>query len=193
MGPPQAETATRRLSFTSSTRTMVLLLVGALVAAVVVFVVMLSTGSFTASETSKASTFTAGTASLTVTTTDPLMDASGMKTGSVRSGEVTVTNTGSRAIVSVEAQGTGAEPLLASTLRLKITPANDPGDVRYNGSLAAAASPVSLGTYDTDVSTSWAFTLSLPSRVCPSPDPCVDPSLARKELPIDFEWMVRTP
>jgi hypothetical protein len=166
------------------TRTLILLLAGGVIAAVVVFAVLFSSASFTAESRSPDTSLAAGTASLTVSPDDTIIDASKMKPNSVRSGDVTVTNTGSRAIVSVEVKGTAAEPALAAALTFKIAKQGDPGVVPYNGPLAGAGR-VDLGTHEADQASAWTLTLSLPSTV--------DPALGSKQLAVEFEWMARTP
>ena len=162
---------------------MLLLLAGGVIAAVAVFAIVLSGAVFTEDTDSPANSVTAGTASLTVSPDDTIIDATDMKPNSVRSGDVTVTNTGSPAIVVLEVRGTDAEPALASALNLKIAKQGDPSVVPYDGPLAGAGH-VALGTHATDQATSWTLTLSLPGH---------RRSRAREqELAVEFDWGVRT-
>lgn len=164
---------------------MVLLLAGGVIAAVVVFVVLLSGASFTAQSPSKGNQVSADTVSLTVTSpNDPIVDADQMKPNSNRSGDATVTNTGARAIVSLAVQGTSAEPAVAAVMNFKIAKKSDPSVVPYNGPIAGATA-VDLGTSSTGQAVTWTLTLSMPSTV--------DPALGGKKMPTDFVWTARTP
>ena len=132
---------------------MILLLAGGVIAAVVVFAVVLSSASFTAESRSPDNSLAAGTASLTVSPDDTIIDASSMKPNSVRSGDVTVTNTGLARDRQRRGQGHRApSPALAAALIFKIAKQGDPGVVPYNGPLGGAGR-VDLGTHDTDQST----------------------------------------
>jgi hypothetical protein len=183
MTPSQAPAAPRRLGFTS-TRTMVLLLAGGIIAAVVVFVILFSGASLTASSGSPDNALAAGSAGLELAPAETIIDAEDMKPNSVRSGDATVTNKGSRAIVSVQVRGIDAEPELASVLRLKVAAKGDPGAVRYDGPLAGAGR-IDLGTQETDAASAWTLTLALPDTL--------DPALSGKSVAAEFEWMARTP
>jgi hypothetical protein len=164
---------------------MVLLIAGGVIAAVVVFVVLLSGANFTASKASSKSTVTAGSVAVTVTSpNDPIVDADQMKPNSVRSGDATVTPTGARAIVSLAVNGTSAEPAVAAIMNLKIAKKSDATVVPYNGPIAGATA-VDLGTYSTGQAVTWTLTLSMPASV--------DPALGGKKMPTDFVWTVRTP
>jgi hypothetical protein len=185
MAPRQGTQTARRPAFTSNTKVMVLLLAGGVIAAVAVLVVVLSSASFTASSKSASNALGAGRAELTVTSpNDPIVDAAQMKPNSVRSGDVTVTNTGERAIVSLEVKGTSLEPSLAAVLNLKIAKKSDGSVVPYNGPIAGAGH-IDLGTFATGSGTTWTLTLSLPSTV--------DPAVGGKQIAADFDWGARTP
>ena len=161
-----------------------MLLSFAVVAAVVVFAVLFSSATFTAESGSAANDVSAGDAGLDVTPNDTIIDATGMKPNSVRTGDVTVTNTAAPAIVSVEVKNVASEPALAAALTFKIAKQGDPGVVPYEGPLGGAGR-VDLGTHQPGQATSWTLTLSLPSTV--------DPVLSEKQLAAEFHWEARTP
>jgi spore coat-associated protein N len=173
-----------RLAFVNDTRVMALLLAGGVIAAVVVFVVLLSTASFSEQTHSKNNQFAAGAAGLQVSKPGAIVDATNMKPGDSRTGDVEVTNTGERARLSVTVKGTAAAPALAAALNLKITTRGAPGTVLYNGPLGSAGR-VELGTFVRDEKGAWTFELSLPSNA--------DLSISGTTLDATFEWEARTP
>src|SRR6476646_5633377 len=80
--------------FVSVTRVMIALLACGVIAYVVVFVVLLSNASFTERRSSKGNQFNAGNAARQLSKPDAIVDASGLRPGETRTGDIDVTNTG---------------------------------------------------------------------------------------------------
>ena len=175
---------TRKPGFTSNTRLMVLLIAGGVIAGIVVFVVLLSGADFTEVTGSPGNELSAGDADLNVVPAGAIVNADAMRPGDIRDGEVTVTNRGSRANLSVTVKGAATAPAVAAAVRLKITDRDAPAVERYNGPLADAGR-VELGTFDSGAAGAWKVQLSLPSDA--------DPSLSGTRLDASFEWEARTP
>jgi hypothetical protein len=159
------------------------LLAGGIIAFVVVFVILFSNASFTQSSHSKGNSFTAGGASLSLSKTGPIVDATDMQPGQSRTGDITVTNTGNAGPLSVSATGIATAPVLASVLRLKITPQGQPSNVLYDGTFAGA-SGIALGNLGGGQAGAFTFEITLPLSI--------DPSLAGVQLNASFEWEIRT-
>jgi hypothetical protein len=163
---------------------MVVLIAGGVVAAVVVFVVLPSGARFTEATESPGSGLSTGEANLEVSPAGQIVNADAMKAGDIRTGDVTVTNRGSRAQLSVTVMGASSAPTLAAAIKLKITDRDAPAVERYNGPLGAAGR-IELGLYDKDAAGAWKIQLSLPSGA--------DAALSGTRLDASFEWQARTP
>lgn len=171
------------LSFADDTRILLVLLAGAVIAFVVVFVVLLTNASFVERSESKDNLFSTGSAALTLSPSDrPIVDATNMRPGDSRSGDIIVTNDGLPAQVSVTVKG--ASGLLAHSLELKITRKGSANpSPSYSGKLANA-DRIELGTQGKGESSTWTFQLTLPSNAT---------GFAGDDLDARFEWEVRTP
>jgi hypothetical protein len=171
------------LDFASDTRVMVALLLGGVTAFVVVFVILFSNASFTESSHSEGNKVSAGTVGLTLSKSDPIVDAADLVPGQSRSGDIQVTNTGNRARLSVTPTGVPGTSALAHALKLKITPTGQPGNVVHNAPLAPA-SRIDLGTQSPGQTSAWTFELTLPISAA---------GLRGAALNAGFEWEVRAP
>lgn len=163
---------------------MVLLLAGAVIAFVVVFIVLLSNASFTSKSESKGNSLAAGATSLQLSTDARIIDADNMKPGEKRTGTIRVTNTGERARLSVGVIGIQSAPALADALRLKIE-SDPPGTVFYPEGPLAGATRVVLGAHGPGQESALTFALTLPAGA--------DPSLGGARLDAGFEWEARSP
>jgi hypothetical protein len=163
---------------------MLLLLAGSVIAFVVVFVVLLSNATFTSKSESRGNSLAAGTTSLSLSASGRIINADDMKPGDSRQGNISVTNTGERARLSVTPTGLGGAPALAQAMTLKISERDAPGTVKWNGPLANAGR-VDLGPHQTDETSAWTFELTLPAGS--------DSSLRGAKLDAGFEWEARSP
>ena len=170
-------------SFVSDTRVMVVLLAGGVAAFVAVFVVLFTNASFTQSSRSEGNRLAAGTVGLSLSKPGRIVDATDLVPGQSRSGDIEVANTGDRAKLSVIATGVPAASALGQALRLKITPAGQPGNVIHNAPLAPA-SRIDLGTQNPGQTSAWTFELTLPTSAA---------GLRNASLDAAFEWEARTP
>ena len=174
----------RLRGFLGNTRLLVVLIAGGVIAAVVVYGILLTSARFTDVSKSSANDLSTGEANLEVSPAGQIVDAEAMTLGDVRRGDVTVTNRGSRALLSVTVKGAASAPAVADAVRLKITDRDPPSVERYNGTLGAAGR-IELGTYGKGAQGAWTIQLALPSTT--------DPSLSGKRLDAAFDWEARTP
>lgn len=182
---PPAPVRPRWTAFFTDSRFLLFLIAGGVMAVVVVFVIALTSAIFTAQSKSTGNQITAGRAALQLSTSGQIVDARNMRPGDTRTGNVSVTNTGERASLSVGVIGIdNAPPLALNALRLKITEQGSSGRVLFDGALGDATS-VELGTFGPNETGSWIFEISLPQDVSPAVGGSNLPNTA-------FRWEART-
>ncbi len=163
---------------------MVLLLAGGVIAFVIVFVVLLSNASFIEQSKSQDNRFGAGDAALELSTSGKIVDATDMRNGTTRDGDIGVTNRGERARVSVTLRGAETGPALADELDLKIFQPGSQGNPEYDGILGEMGT-VELGTWPRGTTRDYTFEIHVPLLA--------DPGLSGTSLDASFDWEARTP
>lgn len=183
-----------RRALVGDARVLGLLIAGGVMASVVVFVVGLSTATFSATTHNKDNSFAAGTADLSLSTPagQPIVNTTNIALGQTRTGDVDVKNTGERATLSVEPTGTTAAPTLANALTLSIVEAGNDGSLGTpddrtltppNTTLGSAGRVV-LGTYHTGQVARLRFQIALPASA--------PPSLAGTSVGAALQWQALT-
>ena len=141
-----------------------LLIAGGVMLLVIVTVIGFSGAYFTSTSGSPGNEFAAADMGLELAVTGQIIDGDGMVPGDVRSGDQTVTNTGHRGHLVLEAQDLTGARELTTVLEITIerTDSSPPVEV-YDGALDLLQS-LDLGTIETDESRVYKFTVTWPDR-----------------------------
>lgn len=164
-----------------------LLLAGAVMAGVVLFVVGSSSAFYTTSSANPPSTFGAGDLQLNLSKTGELLDGAGLKPGTTRSGTVAVTNAEHKARLTLGVSGLSDSPpgqSLARVIEVTVRETAPGASDVYRGKLSDLhAAP--LGTFAHAEQRSYAIDIRWP-------DDETDPTLAGVKTSFEFEWVAES-
>ena len=157
-----------------------LLISGGLVILVVASVIGFSGAYFTSTSQSPGNEFAAAGMTLELDVTGQIVDGEGMLPGDTRSGEQTVTNTGHRGLLVLEAQDL-RNTKLTRVLELRVLQdeGSTPVEV-YDGPLLDMR-PLELGPMERDEARHYTFKVSWPSRDD-------SPGLSETSASFTFDW-----
>jgi hypothetical protein len=174
-----------QLALLRDRRFMVLLIAGGVIALVTLTVVGFSGAYFTSTSRSPGNEFEAGEVGVELSVTGEVIDGDGMLPGDSRSGEQTVTNTGHRAVLSLEVLDLDPTSPLAAVLGVRVRQTLPAGaDAAYDGPLADLGS-VELGTLAKDESRTYSITVEWPEDED-------DPALEGERTSLDFDWQLES-
>lgn len=141
-----------------------LLIAGGVMLLVIVTVIGFSGAYFTSTSGSPGNEFAAADMGLELAVTGQIVDGDAMAPGDVRTGDQTVTNTGHRGHLVLEAQDLDRKRQLTKVLEIRIerTDPSQPVEV-YDGRLDRLES-LDLGTIESGESRIYTFTVTWPAR-----------------------------
>ena len=162
-----------------------LLIAGGVMALVVTTVIGFTGAYFSSTSRSPGNEFAAAGMGLTLARTGQLVDGDGLTPGASRSGTQTVTNTGHRGVLTLDARDVDAGSALAQVLRV-VVEQTDPARSQpvYDGPLAGLDA-VGLGTLASGASRSYRVTLTWPAGEQP-------PGVAGSSTSLSFDWLLES-
>ncbi len=182
-GPPDSDGP--QLALLRDRRFMVLLIAGGVIALVTLTLVGFSGAYFTSTSRSPGNEFEAGEVGLQLSETGEVVDGDGMVPGDTRSGDQTVTNTGHRAVLALEALGLDTGSPLAGVLNVRVRQVLPAGPgAAYDGPLAGLGR-VELGTLANGESRTYTITVEWPERED-------DPGLEGERTSLEFDWQLES-
>lgn len=162
-----------------------LLIAGGVMAFVVTTVVGFTGAYFTSTSRSPGNEFAAAGMGLTLARTGQLVDGTGLAPGDSRSGTQTVTNTGPRGVLTLDARGVDAQSPLVQALRV-VVEQTDPAQSQpaYSGPLIGLAD-LELGTLAKGGARTYRITLTWPAG-------SDSPEAAGTSTDLSFDWQLES-
>jgi len=161
-----------------------LLITGGVMLLVAAAVIGFSGAYFTSTSDSPGNELAAATMGLDLAVTGQIVDGDGMVPGDVRTGDQTVTNTGHRGHLVLEAQDLDEAQPLSKVLQIRIERTDSAPVVVYDGTLDHLAS-LDLGTIEADESRDYTFTVTWPQHQD-------SPTLAGDTTSLVFDWQLES-
>ena len=162
-----------------------LLITGGVMLLVAGAVIGFSGAYFTSTSDSPGNELAAAGMGLDLAVTGQIVDGDGMAPGDVRTGDQTVTNTGHRGHLVLEAQDLDATRQLSTVLEIRIERTDSPQPVvAYDGALDRLAS-LDLGTIEADETRDYTFTVTWPQDQD-------SPALAGDTTSLVFDWQLES-